>query len=430
MKNNGLAFMVMLSALIVLNSCEKSEDQLISIGETTNLVVNIEGNTSSTITYLGTEVPLTSIDETGTIQEKKAKVSSEDVFILESSVSSPLTADGKVLSASFVELLKEKNKVMTYITYNLSGEEHGGALLTVDLFEGNSPKIRSEVIFDDIDINVCEVSSDGNTLWLGGSSLKTGAVIIPVSLKTNGDIDNKNSFEVISINDVASVNGIIQASDWLMVTAGNTGGGTYAFNYKNNYRIDGTDYFSNAKFSTSNGKAKGDYHVSLEGGANALLHVYTVGKEDESIEPTFAVGSITHNVSNDEYKDAGKATCFMEQGSDICYVALGANGFVAVDVNENAQVMHSVSNLLVEGNTNAISADDKYIYLANGADGVYFCEKPTISKGMADVEITPSYKWDEAIVGASANFVTVLDNEYIFVAKGSNGGLKLIKRQK
>ena len=253
-----------------------------------------------------------------------------------------------------------------------------------------------------------------------------------MELDEKGDIyltkGKESTFNLITIKNVASVNGIVEAGDWLMITAGNFNGGTFALNYKKGYRVDGIDNFPNAKFSTANGYTMGKYHASLEGGQDAKLRVYRVGVQDEENAVIIPLGTIYHSTGDSASQYSGKATCYMEKNSRYCYVSMGANGFVAVDIFEKSIVASSSPELLKSGNVNAICADSKYIYLANGADGLVICEKPEITEGSNEVvSVKPTYLWDEETEGASANFVAVHD-EYLFVAKGANGGLKIVKR--
>lgn len=413
----------------VLASCETQEEPLISFGETSEITVKDADDFSASINYEGVEVPFSQYYDDTQVQLKNVKVSIEN-FLLESTLQSP-ELNGELLSASYVEMFKVGNKLNAYVTYNLSGSAHGGALVVLDLSNPKNPKIKSEILFSDIDINVCEIYHGGQLLWLGGSSFKKGAVIIPVEIDEDGYVEAESggelTLDIVTLKNVASVNGIKEAGDWLMVTAGNSGGGTFALNFKRGYRNDGVDYFANAKFSATNGYSMGKFHASLEGGEAAKLHVYRIGVEDEQDETIIPIGSISHNVQNEADKYAGKATCYMEPDSRYCYVAMGANGFVAVDIFEKVTLLKSSPKLLEHGNTNGISVDDEYIYLANGADGLVVCKKPSIEYADEPVIVEPLYLWDEDTEDASANFVTVKE-DYIFVAKGAKGGLKLIKR--
>lgn len=424
-------FIAAITGMITLFSCEQTqEESWISFGETSDIIIRENAEMTSTVQYDGSSLDLSEIIINERIKLKSAQRTNSD-FTLEATVNSPLI-ENSLLSASFVEIYKNGNETRAYVTYNLSGAAHGGALVVVDLSKPESPKITGEIIFNDVDINVCEVYHSGKMLWLGGSSFKKGAVIIPLELNEKGDIylakGKESTFNLITIKNVASVNGIVEAGDWLMITAGNFNGGTFALNYKKGYRVDGIDNFPNAKFSTANGYTMGKYHASLEGGQDAKLRVYRVGVQDEENAVIIPLGTIYHSTGDSASQYSGKATCYMEKNSRYCYVSMGANGFVAVDIFEKSIVASSSPELLKSGNVNAICADSKYIYLANGADGLVICEKPEITEGSNEVvSVKPTYLWDEETEGASANFVAVHD-EYLFVAKGANGGLKIVKR--
>jgi hypothetical protein len=424
-------FIAAITGMITLFSCEQThEESWISFGETSDLIIRENAEITASVHYDGSSLNLSEIIVNERIKLKSANRDNND-FTLEATVNSPII-ENSLLSASFVEIFKSGDETRAYVTYNLSGAAHGGAVIVVDLSNPQSPRITGEIIFPDIDINVCEVYRTGKMLWLGGSSFKKGAVIVPIELDAKGDIllsNGKNtSFNLITIKNVASVNGIVEAGDWLMTTAGNFNGGTFALNYKKGYRVDGIDNFPNAKFSTANGNTLGKYHASLEGGENAKLRVYRVGVQDEENAVIIPIGSIYHATGDSASQYSGKATCYMEKNSRYCYVSKGANGFAAVDIFEKSIVATSSPELLKSGNVNSICVDSKYIYLANGADGLVICEKPEIVEGSTEVAgVKPAYKWDEETEGASANYVAVHD-EYLFVAKGANGGLKIIKR--
>lgn len=433
MKNNYSYFALLVLAL-ALAACEQNiAPDFISKGEVSDIHIS-EDVYLTQITIEGQALDI-EVFPTQDIVMKGAgmdvqRASMENPFTLETSISSPIL-DGATLSCSFVKVANVSGATMAYITYSRSGAVHGGALVVMDYSDIENPVLVNEVLFNDIDINICEIHHLGKRVWLGGSSNKTGAVVIPIELNDDGSIvlDNgaESVFDIVKIKGVASVNGIVEAGDWIMVTAGNSNGGTWAINFKKDYAFEGYDAFSNAKFSASNGYAMGRYHVSLEGGETAALHVYRAGVEDEDGEKVLPLGSIYHDVANANDQYSGKATCFMTDNSSICYVAMGANGFKTINIFSGDVVMQSLPSMLLNGNTNGITADKKYIYLANGADGVVICEVPPVIRGEL-ASVKPLYLWDDGDNGASANFVVAYEN-LLFVAKGAQGGLKVIKTE-
>lgn len=421
--------------ILILVSCEQEEYSYVDTGEVSDVIIN-DGNFLTQVIREGEELAIEMYNQNTVIMKGGSMRDTEladmtNPFTLETSISSPIL-DGTSLSCSFVNVMKVSGSVMAYITYSMSGAEHGGGLVVVDYTDVENPVLVNEILFRDIDLNVSEIHHLGKRIWLGGSSNKTGAVIIPLDLNSDGSVvlDNglQSVFDLVKIKGVASVNGIVEAGDWIMVTAGNSNGGTWAINFKKDYSFEGYDPFNNAKFSTANGYTMGQYHVSLEGGEDASLHVYRIGVEDENAEKTIDLGSIYHNVSAEANKYSGKATCFMPEKSSVCYVAMGANGFKAVDIHTQEILMESEATMLKHGNTNGITADTKYIYMANGSDGVVICEIPDYQNSDETIIVKPLYLWDDGDDGASANFVQAYD-DLIFVAKGASGGLKVIKTE-
>lgn len=112
----------------------------------------------------------------------------------------------------------------------------------------------------------------------------------------------------------------------------------------------------------------------------------------------------------------------MKAGDNVCYVSKGMYGMEAYNVVSGQMVFKSPLNMLTLGNTNAVSADNNYVYMANGADGVAFAEYPPSGNILNIVGV-----WDDPAYPGSANYVTS-DGTYLFVAKGQEGGLKIIKR--
>ncbi|HQQ03132.1 MAG TPA: hypothetical protein PLH30_09150 [Bacteroidales bacterium] len=95
----------------------------------------------------------------------------------------------------------------------------------------------------------------------------------------------------------------------------------------------------------------------------------------------------------------------------------------AVDISTSSVVYESPMGMITYGNTNAVSADANYIYMANGAQGLYIAQPPASG---TEVEIIGI--WDEEKYPGSANHV-YSDGSYIYLAKGVEGGLKIIKQE-
>ncbi len=97
------------------------------------------------------------------------------------------------------------------------------------------------------------------------------------------------------------------------------------------------------------------------------------------------------------------------------------NGMKAVNIFTGNLIYESPSGMITDGNTNAVSADSKYIYMANGAQGLYIAKAPLSGTVVDIIGI-----WDDPAYPGSANHVFSDDN-HIFLAKGKEGGLKIIR---
>lgn len=339
-------------------------------------------------------------------------------FSLVADAASPIV-NGVKLSASYVHRRYQK----VYVTYHERGNGYGGAIVVFDISDPLNPSIVSQMTFEKIDINACDINANGSVLYLAGAHKAKGAVVLKIAIDGNGIITSTpEQVQILKVGNAASANGIIQASNWIYVSAGNTNGGLFVYNRTTLAYVD-SDLYNGAKFSTANGRVNGKNHISLEvdGSNNAYLHVYVVGAGDPTTELIWPVGQVIHQNVEPEFVNFGKATIFIRPNSNVCYVSLGMYGMKAIDITNGNLVYESPAGMITYGNTNGVSADSKYIYMANGAQGLYIA-KPPVSG--TEVEIVGI--WDDPHYPGSANHV-YSDGSYIFVAKGVEGGLKIIK---
>ncbi len=333
------------------------------------------------------------------------------------SASSPVV-NGVSLSASYV--LKRGNKV--YVTYNERGNGYGGAIVVFSLANPNFPVIVSEMTFSKTDINACDISGGGSFLYLAGSSKSKGAVLLRLNLSSGVITSTPANVEVVKIGNAASANGVIQGSSWLYVSIGNTNGGLYMLGMTSLQTLD-YDPYNGAKFSTANGRNRGDNHLSLEAGATtAYLHVYVIGTNDTQLEKVFDIGPVQTQNVEPELANFGKATIFIMPAQQTCFISRGKHGMKAINITNGNLVYESPANMLSDGNTNGVSADSDFVYLANGAQGLAIASYPT-----SGTTISIQGVWDDPAHPGSANMVHA-DGTHVFVAKGKEGGLKIIKK--
>lgn len=244
-----------------------------------------------------------------------------------------------------------------YITYHLQGAQYGGA---IDIYNISRGTLESLVEASDIDWNSLifdEVDRRSSQLIVMGDT-PNGAVLHTISVSTTGIISGaapvnqvQNEQRVLELEG-PSGNSVIRMdnSTRLYATSGGTGidGGVFEIDYRN-LTVNNRDNQSNMKYLTRYGS---DKFVALKGGANAELRVYNHPNFNGSPVNVYPIGSI-------EPLD-GKNDIFVL--GDIAYAAMGNNGIAVVNLT-NGNVLQTIS---LPGTTNAVFADDQYIYASNG----------------------------------------------------------------
>ncbi|MEQ9266118.1 MAG: DUF4114 domain-containing protein [Balneolaceae bacterium] len=336
-------------------------------------------------------------------------------------VSSPIF-QGEKLSATHVQVVDDK----AYVSYNKQGDTHLGGLEVFDLSNRAYPKLVSQALFKNADVNAITTDYEGDEfsrrIWLALSHKNKGAVVRQVSLRDGliSDEIKDVSLSKFSQGISASANGIVRSGDFLYVTAGKTRGGTYTLDVDNLGFISAEEY-SDAKYVATNGSIPfASSVVSLVTGENAELKIKQVGSNDTS--KTIDIGAAVHQ--NVERNFRGKSTLhFAQRHPEVVFVTMGYDGLKGFDIYTDEELFSSPSSMLTKGNTNGITSDDDYLYMANGADGITVATMP---EGSGEVE--PIFTWDLDEAPASANYMTT-DGEWIFVAKGGEG-LKILRKGK
>ena len=329
-------------------------------------------------------------------------------------VTSP-TLDGELLSATHCAIRNNK----AYVTYHKQGDKHLGMLEILDISNPETPIITSQISFLFADINSITVESD-TAIWLSASHSKHGATVYKVNAASN-TYDRINLSNFMDENIVtASANGIAYTNDYLIVSAGKTYGGTFILN-KASYALEYMESYGDAKYVCVNGNGNAATYASLITGNNAKIKTGQVNEFEISNE--FTVENIVHTNVDQTFR--GKNTLYFDPyNSNNLYVSSGENGLKVYDVNSGELINESKGTMLTEGNTNGVTLDEDYMYIANGADGIAISEH--VLNGAL---INPMFIWDMEEQPASANYITA-QNDWVFVCKGQGGFNILYKQDK
>ncbi|MDO9512323.1 MAG: hypothetical protein Q7J34_11235 [Bacteroidales bacterium] len=395
-------------ASIFFVSCTKEEvipEPTVNPNDEVYQVNNNDLELSQRLTFINEPLKLDGILKSG-----------NPTFTLLAEAASP-TVNGVKLSASFV--LKRGNNI--YVSYHERGNGYGGAIVVYNVSNITNPTIISQMTFTKTDINAVDINQEGTFIYLAGSNRSKGAVVLKTSLLNTGALSqNFGNMSITKVGEAYSANGVIQGGNWVYVSAGNSVGGLYMYN-KNTMAFEDADYYTGAKYSTANGRANGKNHLSFEAGpTSSYLHVYVIGTDDTQVERVFSVGPTTHQNVEPEFVNFGKNAMFIKPNSDICYIARGMYGMKAFKITNGAMVYKSPEGMITNGNTNGVGADNDFVYMANGAQGLFIAAPPVNGSTLNIVGV-----WDDPNYPGSANMV-YSDNTHIFVAKGQEGGLKIL----
>jgi len=345
----------------------------------------------------------------------------DDIYWLHVGDVAQMTVGGEVLSASSIVVKDD----MAYIGYHARGEAEKGAIEAVDISDPEHPNVVSQVLFTEGDVTSVEVDQNApkseTRIWVGVTNNNRGGAIMKYDVK-NGKLNYGGSTAYLSAflstGFTANVNSIKHVGDYLYATSGREYGGAFVLN-TDDLSLIGKSVFSDAKYVTSNGNVKGESKVVvLKTGEKATLKVEGVGGYDFK-EETY-IGEIVHQ--NTDANNYGKSNIhFREEGSNLLFVSMGANGIKSFDLTDGVkETWQSPGDMLNNGNCNSVTTDENFLYAANGADGL------AVFQLTDDAEPNLVFTWDLSEQGASANYVATA-GDYMFVAKGQ-GGVKILKR--
>lgn len=235
-----------------------------------------------------------------------------------------------------------------YITYHHQGPNYGGA---IDIYNVSTGTLESLVTTPDVDWNslIVDERNPGQFRLIVMGDTRDGAVLHTIGL--NGQSTVINDQETLDL-DGPSGNSVIRMdnSTRLYASTGGTGGegGVFEIDYQN-LVVNNRHNQANMKYLTAYGNNK---VVALQGGANANIVVYDHPNFNGTPTATYSIGAI-------EPID-GKNDIFVS--GDLAYASMGNNGVTVVDLTDGSVVR----NISLPGTTNAVFADNEFIYASNG----------------------------------------------------------------
>lgn len=295
-----------------------------------------------------------------------------------------------------------------YVAYHTNGKASNGAIEAISL-TNNTLAINQSVESDNATNDYNHILVDGNTLWVAGSQSGnkshadevTGVGSFMGQISLNGDGTFANQIQISAIDRKT------KGMDANCVA-----------NFDNNHIVATTKGFTifNAKMNKWNeGSTEGKYLVA----ANGKLYALTVDgtltayndNEMQDVAATYNVGPISPK--------GNKAVIAVDEAKGDIYVCKGENGISKIaadgtvsqffDCPTMKAPVHADKQGDVKGCANGVYVTANNVFVACGSYGLV-----VLDKNGKEVCHRKAYN------GKSANFVTVDDNNNIFVAYGQS----------
>lgn len=298
-----------------------------------------------------------------------------------------------------------------YVAYHTNGTASNGAIEAISL-ANNALTINQSVASNNATNDYNHILVDGGTLWVAGSQsgnanhadevTGVGPFMGQISLNSDGTFANQIK--------ISAIDRKTKGMDANCVA-----------NFKDNHIVATTKGFTifNAKMNKWNeGSTEGKYLVTANDKLYALtvdgkLTVYT-DNEMQNVDATYELGAISPK--------GNKAVIAVDEVNGDIYVCKGENGISKISngtasqfytcptftASNKAQNLEAGKNY-VKGYANGVYVAGNYVYVACGSYGLV-----VLDKNGKEVCHRKAYN------GKSANFVTVDDNNNIFVAYGQS----------
>lgn len=294
-----------------------------------------------------------------------------------------------------------------YVAYHTNGKASNGAIEAISL-ANNTLTINQSVESDNATNDYNHILVDGNTLWVAGSQsgnkshadevTGVGPFMGQISLNGDGTIANKIQ--------ISAIDRKTKGMDANCVA-----------NFNNNHIVATTNGFTifNAKMNKWNeGSTEGKYLVAANGKLYALtsdgtLTVYN-DNEMQDVAATYNVGAISPK--------GNKTVIAVDEAKGDIYVCKGENGISKIADGTVSQFFDCPTFKApknadkqgdVKGCANGVYVTANNVFVACGSYGLVVLDK--------NGKVVCHRK---AYNGKSANFVTVDENNNIFVAYGQS----------
>ena len=399
-----LTVFTLISTVLLFSKC--TNDYHISVDNLSDKETIPQSDVSGYLTPVNEVIHLRPFND----QLKSASVVQELTLVHKANVSAP--ENDLPLSASCLYVKDDK----AVIGYNVQGSEFGGAFQIVK-FKEDSEQVETVVTGLPVDVN--DILLKDNIVYMACSDPKTGAALYTYNLTTSEFTRAFILSKLLEGQTVSSANGIVLSGAQAMLSAGNTNGGLF-WTSQGTDGYEGINYYGAPSASSLALSPDGTRLALLVGGNEGDPTELILMGIDGTYEKTITLSNdpITHQNVDPANMYSGK-TKVRFITDNLAIATLGSQGAEVINLDSET-VNSSPITMLHSGNTNSFAFDDKFVYYANGADGLYLA---LFNTETPQVMVLPAWVWDtqsDAPPG-SVNDVASDGSVWIVVAKGLDG---------
>jgi len=414
-----LSLIVIAVSFLALASCgeqaalqQKASNQ--SNGRIT--ITNDDTELSQLINYLDEEIVIEKAVGGAGFKVKETGGNPKEMIVDPPSFSLTLVAEvlspdveGETLQATSVSIKDDK----AVVSYNMAGDKYLGGIQLFDISDIDRPEFKSQVVFNDTDVNAVTISDD-KVYGVGASGREefSDPAVMEVIKIVGGKMvleDNKR----LGLASYAGT-GVISGGGDRVFAASGSAGGLSAVD-EETFAVEGYIALDDARWV--------DVYCSrvavVQGGTgNGQLSIFDSSGDSLALLDTFTFNGATDT----------EAKTTVEVVGHKAFIAAGSGGVQILSVN-SGNLLGSVAN---SGGAvaNAVSVDNDLLFISGGT-GVYVAQlaQPAATSNDVDplgITLIGELKFDDP--DFSVNHVTYKGN-YLFIAAG-RGGLKIVRVDK